>query len=166
MIPLGLCLVLLPAPAAAEDGLTAVRTVRAAEPFVLDTPYRYEWSAERPEVTGGVVLTLEVAPEWLRVRDIGQPVLFVGAVPAEVVRRDPDAGLLWVVVPGALSPEVPIWFGAPLLPERVTAADGARELATAQAAGLRPLAVPQRAVARRVADHEALAALAVAPLLP
>ena len=166
MITFGLCLLLLPAPAAAEEGLTAVRAVRAAEPFVLDTPYRYEWSAEHPEVSGGVVLTLEVAPEWLRVRDIGQPVLFVGAVPAEVVRRDADAGLIWVVVPGALGPEVPIWFGAPLLPERVTATDGARELAAAQASGLRSLAIPQRAAARRVADHDALAALTFAPVLP
>jgi hypothetical protein len=157
MIPGSLTVALFSAGAWAGEA-PAVRAVVSAEPFVLTSPYAYAWSAEAPEVRGGTLLELDVAPAWLVVRDIDQPVLYVGSTPAEVLRRDLAAERMWVVVPGALPASVAIWFGPATLPERVTAESGARALAAAEAAGLVPLPVPRAAAAVTVADHAALAA--------
>lgn len=139
---------------------SAVRGIVSALPFVLSEPYHSDWTAEHPEVRGGTLLVLDVEPSWLVLRNGPQPVLYVGAAPAEVLRRDVDAGRLVVVVPGVIEAEVAVYFGGAALPETVTVEAGAAELAAALAAGVVPLRVPQAAAAERVADHAGLWRLA------
>ena len=86
--------------------------------------------------------------------------LYVGAAPVEVLRRDVDAGRLVVVVPGVIEAEVAVYFGGAALPETVTVEAGQRELAAALAAGVVPMRVPQSLAGERVFDHEALAVVA------
>ena len=138
-------------------GVAAVRAVVRAEPFVLELPYRYDWSAAHPTVQSGTRLVLSVDPEWLAVRDARMPTLFVEGVPAEVLWRDPVTSTMGVVVPLALSGTVQVWFGPPVLPETVTAEDGARALAAARAGGATGFLVPASLAPIRLADHAALA---------
>lgn len=137
-----------------------VRGIVSAVPFVLTVPYRSDWAAEHSEVRGGTLLVLDVEPSWLVLRNGPQPVLYVGAAPAEVLRRDVEAGRVVVVVPGAIGGEVAVFFGGGALPETVTAAAGAAELAAALAGGVVPLRVPSSLAAVRVLDHAALLDLA------
>ena len=132
-----------------------VRGIVSAVPFVLEVPYRSDWSAEHPEVRGGTVLVLDLV-----LRNGPQPVLYVGAAPAEVLRRDVEAGRLVVVVSAAIGGEVAVFFGGEALPETVTAAAGKLELAAALAGGVVPLRVPLSLTAERVADHAGLWSLA------
>ncbi len=127
-----------------------------ALPFVLDVPYRSDWSAEHPEVRGGTLLVLDVDPSALVLRNGPQPVLYVGAAPVEVLHRDVAAGRLVVVVPGVMESEVAIYFGGEALPETVTVAAGQRQLAEALAAGVAPIQVPRSLSVERVADHASL----------
>ncbi len=137
--------------------LLFVLRVVSATPFVLVEPYRSDWSAAHPVVRGGTVLVLEVDPALLTMTNTPRPVLYVGEAPVEVLARDVDAGLVRVVVPGALGAEAFIYFGGAALPETITAEAGARELASARAAGLLPLRIPVSAAAVTVLDHAALA---------
>ncbi len=145
---------LLQAATAGEP--SPVRGILSATPFSLGAAYRSDWSAEHPEVRGGTVLVVDVDPAWLVLRNGPQPVLYVGASPAEVLRRDVEAGRIVVVVPGPLGREVAVYFGAETLPETVTAAEGERQLAAALAAGTVPLPVPAIAPTRLVIDRAGL----------
>ncbi|GDX79954.1 hypothetical protein LBMAG42_17650 [Deltaproteobacteria bacterium] len=137
-----------------------VRGIVSAVPFTLSVPYRSDWSAEHPEVRSGTLLVLDVESSWLVLRNGPQPVLYVGAAPAEVLRRDVEAGRVVVVVPGAIGPEVAVFFGGEALPETVTVEAGKLELAGALAGGAVPLRVPQSATVERVLDHAGLWRLA------
>lgn len=130
-----------------------IRGIVSAVPVTLATPYRSDWSAERPEVSAGTVLTLDIDPAALVLRNGPSPVLYVGAAPAEVLRRDVEAGRLVVLVPAALGPEVAVYFGGEALPETVTAAAGAEELAKALAGGLVPMRLPAVEAVRVVKDR-------------
>lgn len=141
-----------------SSGVTAVHSVVRVEPFVLDVPYRYDWSAAHPTVQAGTRLVLAVDPDWLVVRDARMPTLFVEGVPAEVLWRDPSTSTMGVVVPLALSGTVQVWFGPPVLPETVTAEDGARALAAVRAGGATGFSVPGSLAPIRLPDHAALAA--------
>lgn len=136
-----------------------VRGILSATPFSLGAAYRSDWSAEHPEVRGGTVLVVEVDPAWLVLRNGPQPVLYVGASPAEVLRRDVEAGRIVLVVPGPLQREVAVYFGGEALPETVTAEEGERQLAAALAAGAVPLPVPASGPARVLADRRGLLGL-------
>ncbi len=99
-----------------------VRGVLYARPFTLDAPFRYDWSAEHPEVSSGLVLVLEADPALLRPRETQEPVLFVGALPAQRVTRAFESGRVVVLVPGPVDlASDPVWFGTPGLPEQVDA---------------------------------------------
>lgn len=137
-----------------------VRGIVAAVPFVLDMPYRSDWTAEHPEVRSGTLLVLDVDPSALGLRNGPQPVLYVGAKPVEVLYRDVEAGRLVVVVPGMIEAEVVVYFGGEALPETVTVQAGSRQLAEALAAGVVPMRVPMSLTVERVADHAGIAALA------
>ena len=136
-----------------------IRGIVSAVPVTLAAPYRSDWSAERPEVSACTVLTLDIDPATLVLRNGPSPVLYVGAAPAEVLRRDVEAGRLVVLVPAAPGPEVAVYFGGEALPETVTAAAGAEALAAALAAGVVPLRLPALGAARAVKDRVELEGL-------
>lgn len=150
-LPARLALVLLVAAAAVALAGPAVATpplpetpapVRGllyARPFTLDTPFRYEWSAEHPEVRSGLMLVLEADPALLRPRETQEPVLFVGSLPAQRVTRAFESGRVVVLVPGPVDLAAdPIWFGTPGLPEQVDAATARAERGLAARAAIGP----------------------------
>lgn len=125
--------------APARDG--AVRGLVWAEPFQLERAYVHNWRLEAPSVDSGWILVLEVDREVAARRQLAEPVLYVGDQTAERINHGDQAGRLIVIVPGDFDPAVdPAWFGEPALPEQVDSAAVARELATARAAGVPPLA--------------------------
>ena len=124
-----------------------------ARPFAVDEPFVHEWRAEKPLVSAGYLLALQVDPELARPRQTYEAVLYVGEQTAERCNAPEDGGVLIVLVPAPLDPTggvaldlatAPIWFGSLELPERVDAARIARELAAARRAGI--------GAARRAAD--------------
>lgn len=160
MIPLLLLHAALAAePTLLDDG-HAVRAILAVQPFRLEHPYRYDWSAEHAAVGEGQLLVLEVDPAWLLPSDTRQAVLYAGAVPVERLNTGWPDGRLVVVVPG--EPDLartPLYFGGYELPERVTTQAGAALLALAHQRGLAPLPPPAPAASVTLADHAAVAAL-------
>ncbi len=117
-----------------------VRGVIYARAFTLENGFRYEWSADRPEVREGTILVIEADPALLRPRETGEPVLYVGPYVAARVSRAFEGGRLVAFVPGVVDLAVdPVWFGTPGLPEQVDAATVRAERALANAAGIRAL---------------------------
>lgn len=117
-----------------------VEAVLVAQPFTLETPYRYEWSRERPLVSRGVLVVLAVDPALVVRRDALQPVLYAGDVPVQRLNHGDRSGRVVGIVPSVDDlAGVPIWFGAPQLPERVDAGVGREERARAGRAGLQPV---------------------------
>jgi len=132
--------------------------------FRLETPYRYAWSAERPTVTHGQIVVLQVDPALVRTRQMAEPVLYVGNTPAQCLNSGYASGRVVAIVPGDVDLErEPVWFGTPALPERIDEDRARRERRLATAAGIGPFAPRVVAVARKrggaplnVPDAEAL----------
>jgi len=106
------------------------------QPFRLDRPGRHTMRAEAPAYTEGHLLVLRAEPERWRLRQSYDNVLYVGAETARRVNHGVGSGHLVVLVPGALEADAPLFLGAPELPERVTAAEAARQAADARRAGV------------------------------
>lgn len=99
----------------------AVKSVLSARAFTLDQGYEFDWRAERPVVTTGMLLVLEVDPAAVFPRQTAQPVLYVGNQTAERLNIGYPSGKIVVVVPATVDlATAPIWFGTPGLPEQVT----------------------------------------------
>jgi hypothetical protein len=139
---------------AAEDPMPEVPAVThtspvqlvLARPFTLDTPYVYSWRSERPQVSAGVALVLQVAdPALIHPRQGYEPVLYVGAQTAQRLNVGHESGHLVVIVPAGVDADgnvdldlttAPIFFGDPELPERIDAAAAQAQLGKALSAGV------------------------------
>lgn len=123
----------VPETPAPVDGLIYAR------PFVLEAGFVDRWSAERPLVTDGWILVLDVDPMLGFPRETAEPVLYAGRRTAQRISRGWPAGRVVALVPGPIDWETdPVWFGAPELPERIDATIAAAERARALAAGIGP----------------------------
>lgn len=130
-------------PAAVED-------LVYARPFTLDTGFKYIWSRERPNVTTGLLLVLEVDKALVVPRSIATPVLYVGDQPAQRVNQGHESGHVIAVVPGEVDlTKVPIWFGPPGFPFDTDAATARAERVRAEEAGITPF-TEERVTAARV----------------
>jgi hypothetical protein len=135
-----------PAPAtpAAVKGILALRR------FTLATPYQYTWSSERRMVATGTLVVLEVDPAYVIPRDTLQPVLFAGNVAIHRLNQGDKSGRVIGIVPGDVDlATVPIWFGTPQLPERLTPALIDSERALAAKAGVRAFGQAKTAAVTR-----------------
>src|SRR6266852_9627353 len=139
----------LPTSASAADNGGPVRDLVFAQAFKLDKSYTHTWRKEQPLVSSGYVLVLAVDPEFVRPKQVAEPVLYVGNQTAERINAADVSGRLVVIVPSTVNTRgevdldlstVPIWFGAPELPERIDAAQLNAELSAALRQGVRPLA--------------------------
>lgn len=125
-----------------------VRDILEVRPFTLQTPYRNDWSNERAFVTTGVLVVLEVDPAYVVRRNSLQPVLYAGNAIVQRLNHGDRSGRVIGIVPGTVDlSTVPIWFGAPDLPERVTEEVVRSERARAEKAGVRSF--PAEKVAAR-----------------
>lgn len=123
----------IPATPAAVDGIIL------AQAFSLDEPYEFSWLAERPMVSRGMILVLEVNPDLVLPRQTAEPVLYVGNSTAERVNTGYPSGKVVAIVPGAVNlATAPIWFGDPALPEQVTSEIISAQRSMAGEAGIRP----------------------------
>lgn len=116
-----------------------------AEPFTLGQPSVHSWRLEQPQFDSGYLLVLEVDRTLVHPRQAAEPVLYVGEQTAQRLNLGHESGFVVAVVPapraaaGGIALDlasVPIFFGAPDLPERIDAAAIAREVAAARAAGV------------------------------
>jgi len=139
----------LASSASAAENRGPVRDLVFAESFKLDKSYPHTWRKEQPQVSSGYVLVLAVDPEFVRPKQVAEPVLYVGNQTAERINAADVSGRLVVIVPSALNARgevdldlssVPIWFGTAELPERIDAAQLNAELSAALRKGVRPLA--------------------------
>lgn len=120
----------LPLPA---DDVLALRvfTVAEARP--------YPWMQGHAPITSGLLIALEVEPALALPRQVAEPVIYVGDVPAERLNVGWPSGRLLLLVPGAPELEaLPVFFGPPELPERIDAAHATADLALARDLGIAP----------------------------
>lgn len=119
----------------------------SAQPIILNQPYAFDWSAERPQVSAGYLLVLSVNPDYVFARQTEEPILFVGSGTAERINNGYESGKVVAFVPSAVDEKGQltldlktsmIWFGTPGLPEQVDAAMAASEVTLAQRAGIQP----------------------------
>ena len=111
-----------------------------ARAFELGTPAVHAWRAEQPTYSAGVLVVLEVEPDWLASRQTAEPVVYVGDQTLERINVGHPSGHLVGIVPGITLAELadaPIFFGQATLPESVDQAHIDAELAAAVASGLR-----------------------------
>ena len=136
-----------PLPELPEVAL-GVKDVLFAQPFALDAEYQHDWRAERPSVSSGYLLVLEVEDAFTVPRNRLESVLYVGAQTAERLNWGTGSGRVVSICPAPLGedglPQLDlssalVWYGSPELPERVDAARIEVERAAAQDAGLQPL---------------------------
>jgi hypothetical protein len=129
----------------------SVRGLLSARPFTVAQPYAHAWRREKPAVSGGWLLVLDVDPAMTEPHQAAMPVLLVGNETAECVNSGQPSGHVVVVVP---TPELdlaraPAWFGPPELPERVDSSWIATARAHAPAQDLVTFTAAEIAAARR-----------------
>jgi hypothetical protein len=141
-------------PAAAKDILAARR-------FTLRTPYTHTAGKESISVSTGVLVVLEAEPDYLIPRETLNPVLYAGDTIVLRLNHGHRSGRVIGIVPGDIDlATVPIWFGTPELPERVTKDMIESERARAEQAGVRAFARARvDAVRRPPVEARDLAAL-------
>lgn len=135
-------------------GVTEVVLLR---PFILETPFEFDWRLERPAVRSGWLVVLAVDPALVKPRQVAEPVLFVGAQTAERLNIGEGSGRVVALVPapigddGQVRPllaDAPAFFGTAMLPEQVDDATVKREVAAAKAAGIATAGADRLAAAR------------------
>ena len=146
-------LLAVPACAAAIPPTPArVRNILVVQPFTLGRPYAYDWSAEKLTVQSGLLVVLEVDPALVIARDTPEPVLYAGDIPVQRLNHGSESGRVIGIIPGNVDlAATPIWFGAPGLPGRITAAIARSERAKAERAEVRPFSAQKIAAVTRPA---------------
>jgi hypothetical protein len=147
---------------------TGVTSIVCAVPFELAQPYAHDWSAERPLVTRGWLVVVEVDPALARPRQIEAAVLQVGDTVAERVNDGSTSGRAIAIVPDS-SPlqEQVVFFGDSALPEAMDLAARTAQRTAVEARGARPFpraslvaALECGGAPRELADRQALLELA------
>lgn len=139
-----------------------VKSILHAQRFTLETPFQSTWSKDRPRVSSGVLIVVDVDPAYVVPRNAMQPVLYAGDFTVERLNTGYPSGRVIGIVPGNIDlTTAPVWFGPPQLPERVTANMVQAERARAERAGVR--AMPQAAIS--AAQRQPVVARDLATLL-
>ena len=132
------------------DDLVAVRS------FQLEEARPYAWMKGHEPIRAGLLLAVDAEPALCLPRQVAEPVIYVGGVPAERLATDWTSGRLLLLVPG--EPDLaalPLHFGNPALPERIDVERGEAALAAAREAGILAFS-PARVQAARDAGGQEL----------
>ena len=87
-------------------------------------------------VSSGTLVVLEVDPALVIPRNTLEPVLYAGNIPVQRLNHGDKSGRVIGIVPGNIDvTTMPVWFGTPQLPERVTTAMAETERTRAEKAG-------------------------------
>ncbi len=152
------------APPAIPETPTSVDKILYAQPFVLDKGMEFLWSQERPIISTGYLLVLEVNPDLVVPRQIAEPVLYVGKQTAQRVNFGHESGRVIAIVPAELNKrgdvdldlsKTRIWFGTPELPERVDVEMIEQEHDMAANAGIQPQPVKEISAAIKAGGSRA-----------
>jgi len=127
-----------------------VKNILFAQPFTVGRPFT-TWSRDRAKASTGTLVVLEVDPAYVVPRNaVANPVLYAGNVAVIRLNHGNKSGRVIGIVPGITDlAGVPIWFGSPELPERVTPAMAQAERARAEKAGVRAFDAERLAGVRR-----------------
>lgn len=129
---------LLTAESPAPERPSAVLEIVEVHPFRLRTPYRHDWSADRPLVSSGLLVVLKVDPVYVVPRNAGEPILYAGEQTVQRLNHGHRSGYVVGLVPG--EPDLSaglLWFGRPGLPGWATPETIAEEKALAESAGIK-----------------------------
>jgi hypothetical protein len=135
----------------------AVDELLAVQPFVLEQGYKFDWSAEVPDVRAGTLVVLKVDPDLVQPRNAPEPILYAGDRTVQRLNRGAGTGVVIGIIPGDVDlATAPIWFGAPGLPESVTDETIQKERVLAERAQIQPFAAAtvERASVERVAASD------------
>jgi hypothetical protein len=128
-----------------------VRRIVSVQPFVVEKPWTHVWRAEQPSYDAGYLVVLEVDSALVEPKQTEEPVLYAGDETVERINHGFESGRVVAIIPsprgkdGAPSLDLartPIWFGAPMLPERVDAAMVRSQRDDAARRGVAALAPP------------------------
>ena len=102
----------------------AVKNILYAQPFTVERPFINTWSRDRQKSSAGVLIVVEVDPAYVDPRDaVVTPVLYADNSAVIRLNRGNESGRAIGIVPENVDlASVPIWFGSPELPERLTPA--------------------------------------------
>lgn len=110
-----------------------------AQPFTVEQPFSHDWHSKPQSFNQGTLIVLEVNEKFARSRDSLEPVLYAGRQTVNRLNRG-LSGRVIGIIPGAENLEdMPIWYGAPDLPERLTDDAIEKEYLRASDAGLRKM---------------------------
>jgi hypothetical protein len=132
--------------------ISAVRGLLYTRPFTLEQPFAYGYLRERPAITRGFLMVLEVDPAVAKPRQVKMPVLYAGDTPVQLTNTGYPSGRLVVIVPDWVDlARSPVFFGSAELPERIDRARGGREMAVARGRAAAPFAAETRTRASALA---------------
>ncbi|MCU1350039.1 MAG: hypothetical protein JWO56_3069 [Acidobacteria bacterium] len=116
----------------------AVIDIVVIQPFRLKAGYSDDWLESRPLVSDGLLVVLRVDPNYVVPHNSAEPVLYAGDRTVQRLNQGDRSGYVVGIIPGQIDlASVPIWFGRPELPERVTPAVIKAERTLADSAGIK-----------------------------
>jgi hypothetical protein len=114
---------------------TPVKAVLVAQRFELAEPYEDTWSVDKPMVSAGTLVVLDVDPRLVVPRESLNPVLYIDGKPTMRLNRGDISGHVLVIVPASTDVRSALmWFGTPDLPEALDAAKISAEKTRAERA--------------------------------
>jgi hypothetical protein len=142
----------------------AVTDLIYAQNFTLGDSYQSTWRSEKPAVTSGLLIVVEVDPDLVYPRQQPEPVLYVGVQTAERLNVGFRSGHVVAVVPSSVDLTTsPIWFGDPAMPETLNEDSISAQRDKASKAGIKPFSADKIAAAQKsggaaltLADQSAL----------
>ncbi|HTU64755.1 MAG TPA: hypothetical protein VMF52_02290 [Steroidobacteraceae bacterium] len=160
----------LPLVSSAQTAPVPIKGILAAERFTLAEPYEEPVAQGSLKVSAGILLVLDVDPGAVIPTDALERVLYVGGAPVIPLNQGDQSGHLLVIVPSSTdAASAQYWFGAPALPEALTADKLKAEQSAANKAGIKPPgAAAIKKVERKavdVRDQSALLRDVAAPLV-
>ena len=113
-----------------------VQGIEWARSFSLDEATEFPMRADHPTIQSGWMVAVRLSAEPAPVRQIEQPVLYIGEWPVRVLKRTPD-GCVMGWIPSETLLNEPVYLGPITPPERVTASEAAATKADAPPASWR-----------------------------
>ncbi|NCG20157.1 MAG: hypothetical protein GWP91_14205 [Rhodobacterales bacterium] len=129
-------LLLTAASLAQSPAAQPVQGIEWARAFTLDEATVFPMRADHPAVQSGWMVAIQLSADPTSMRQIEQPVLYIGEWPVRVLKRTPE-GCVMGWVPSETLLNEPVYLGPNTLPERVTPAEAAASKAVAFAGSWR-----------------------------
>jgi hypothetical protein len=144
------------AAAPPQEAPVGVADLLVAQPFALAEGFRFDWSAERPLVTQGLLVVVQVDPELVAPTNAPERVLYAGRSVVQRLNQGQESGRVVGLIPAEIDLAAePLWFGGADLPERVGAQHVRAARALADRAGIRPIDAARVQAASRPAVEAA-----------